>query len=90
MNYNEYVKAELELKGQLARRDRRMYLVRETLFYAGAMALVLTISDATPWPLGDQRPLARPVFILAWAVAMAWWQFRRVRSSEAESRRSAA
>ena len=32
MNYNEYVKAEMELKGQLARRDRRMYLIRETNF----------------------------------------------------------
>ena len=83
MNYSEYVKAEQELKGQLARRDRRMYLVRETVFYAGAMALVLTLSDATPWPLGDQRPLARLVFIVLWAVAMAYWQLRRVRSSVA-------
>ena len=83
MNYTEYVKSEQELKGQLARRDRRMYLVRETVFYAGAMALVLTISDATPWPLGDQRPLARLVFIALWAVAMAYWQFRRVRATVA-------
>ena len=83
MNYSEYVRAEMSLKAGLARKDRRMYLVRETLLYAGVMALVLTISDATPWPLGDERPLARLGFILIWSVAMAWWQFRRVRTSEA-------
>ena len=56
MNYNEYVKAEMELKGQLARRDRRMYLIRETIFYAGAMALVMVIR--TPCP-GHSRPIVR-------------------------------
>ena len=79
MNYNEYVRLENEAKAPLARRDRRMYMLRETVFWAGIMALVLTIADATPWQLGDDRPLARLAFILVWAVVMAWWQLRRAR-----------
>ena len=89
MNYNEYVKAEMELKGQLARRDRRMYLVRETLFYAGAMALVLVITDATPWSFASERPIWRLGFILFWAVAMAFWQLSRVRESSTQARHPA-
>ena len=81
MNYSEYVKAEMELKGQLARRDRRMYLVRETIFYAGAMALVLAIADALPWSIASGRPVLRLGFILFWAVAMAFWQLSRVRAA---------
>lgn len=82
MNYNDYVGLENQAKAPLARRDRRMYLLRETISWAGIMALVLTIADATPGKLGDERPIARLAFILAWAVAMAWWQLRRVRPSE--------
>ena len=80
MHYNEYVKAEMELRGQLARRDRRMSLVRETFFYAGPMALVLAIADALPWSF-DSRPLRRLGFILFWAVTMAFWQLSRVRGA---------
>lgn len=82
MRYSEYVRNELPLKGLLARAGRGTYLIRETLSYAGAMALVLTVADATPWPLGHERPVARLVFVFMWSVAMAWWQLSRHRHSQ--------
>jgi len=86
MKYTEYLKVELQLKGQLGRANRRFFLLRETVMYAGVMALVLTIADATPWPLGHETPLGRLFFILVWSLAMASWELSRVREANAVER----
>lgn len=86
MKYSEYLKLELQLKGQLARADRRLFFVRQTIVYAGVMALMLTIADATPWPLGHESPSGRLFFILAWSLALAWWELSRIRQANATER----
>lgn len=77
MKYSDYVKLDMQLKAQLAQRNQGMYLVREAICWAGAMALVLSITDATPWSLFEAQPLVRLGFILAWAIAMARWRLRQ-------------
>lgn len=79
MKRSEYIRLETQLKAQLVRVDQRLFLIREVLEFAGVIALVLTLADATPWPLWDRGSIARLVFIFAWAVAMAWWQLSRLR-----------
>lgn len=78
MKHTDYLKLESQLKGQLARSHRGFFFLREAIVYAGVMALVLTIADATPWPLGRDSPFSRLVFILAWSLGMAWWELSRV------------
>jgi hypothetical protein len=86
MTYSEYLKLEVQQKGQLLRAHRRFFLLREIFGFAGAMALVLTIADATPWSLGFEKPLARLFFITFWSVAMAWWQMGRSRQQDSSER----
>ena len=78
MKYSEFLNLETQLNGQLARADRRLFVIRDILTWAGSIALVLTIADATPWPLGHERPIARLLFILMWSAAMAWWRLSRI------------
>lgn len=85
MKHSEYVEHEIQVKGQLARADRRTYLIRETLSWAGIMALVFTIADATPWPLGHERPIARLFIILGSSLAMTWVELSRLRRTRAGS-----
>jgi hypothetical protein len=84
MRHREFLKLEQEHKGQLLLASKWFLLLRETLVFAGAMALVLTIADATPWPLGHENPVSRVVFILMWAVIMAWIELSLVRHRESE------
>jgi hypothetical protein len=86
MKYSEYLKFELQLKGQLSRSNSRFFLFRETIVWAGVMALVLTIAETTPWPLGQETPLGRLFFILVWSLAMAWWELSRIRQADAPER----
>jgi hypothetical protein len=77
MRYPEYLKLEWQSKAELSRSHRGFFLLRESIIWAGVMALVLTIFDATPWPLGHQNPFARLFIITVWAVGMSWWEMSR-------------
>jgi hypothetical protein len=79
MKYSDYLKLEAQFTGELARSHRGFFLLRETIVWAGIMALVLTIADTTPWPLGNESPFGRLFFILMWSIAMAWIELNSVR-----------
>ena len=86
MRYADYVKADAQVRGRLARENPALFLAVEGLRFAAVMALVLVVLDTAPWDLslGRDAPLYRLAFIALWSVAMAFWMRAKSRGAAAK------
>jgi hypothetical protein len=75
MRYAEFRKADAQLRGRLAHANPTLFFLIEVPQFAASMALGLVIADMLPWDvdLWRSEPFTRLLFILAWAIAMAFW-----------------
>lgn len=75
MTLADFRKADNELRARQAEANPTLFLGLETIRYAAYMALALMVLDTLPLDLslGDGRPVMRLLFIVTWAIAMAFW-----------------
>jgi hypothetical protein len=90
MTLADFRKADNELRARQAAANPKLFVGLETMRYAAYMALVLIVFDTLPWDLslGEGRPVMRLLFVLTWAIAMAFWhrgQVVRAASPEVSS-----
>ena len=91
MTFADFRKAETELRARLAQSNPRLFMALEAPRFAAWMALVLVVLDTMPWDLSlwKGEPVKRLLFILTWAVAMAFWQrWQVLRAAPPETRAS--
>ncbi len=63
---------------EFRRNQRGLAFLRDFFNHAQIMALLVLLSDLTPWPLGvDRTPGQRAFFVLGWAAIMAFIYFLR-------------
>lgn len=76
MTFADFRKADGHLRARLAHANPTVFLALEMPRFAAYMALVLMVLDVLPWDLsiGKGQPVQRLLFILPWAIAMAFWQ----------------
>ena len=80
MKFMEYVRRSEGLRHETARTRPAHFLLIEFGRYAAVMALVLVITDVTPWSFRQEDPIDRVWFVVAWAGLMAGVSMMRLRS----------
>lgn len=80
MTLAEFRKDDTHLRARLANARPARFIAIEVPRFAAAMALALVALDTLPWDvsLWNGQPVKRLLFILTWALAMAFWQRARV------------
>ena len=80
MTVAEYWKDDTHLRARLANANPALFFAIEVPRFAAAMALALVVLDTLPWDLSlwNGQPVKRLLFILTWALAMAFWHRAKV------------
>ena len=82
MNFTDFTRSTQHLRSDLARSRPRAFFFHEASRLAAGAALVIMISEATPWPFQYGSPELRLWFVVSWSALMAGWSLWRLRSKK--------